>query len=252
MTSEYRYKGIIQGQTYVEEYIHQITVGGTSFIQEELQKKVLQSGQTIYDCGCGLGRLFPLLSQADAIVAAELDPQRFKHAVLKAKAIVEKDSQLEALLNKRGDKYQTRLDEIDKKEYHFGNFHLFNNSMTEVEPVRKYAPFDAIISGQVFPHVTFDLVQGALSAFYSLLKSEGILAIFTTKTKGEQLEHLKSKQDNSPLLKIGRKEFADVFKSQMGKIVPIRYYSFELLTQILQNPRIDEGNFCRGIRGGVN
>ncbi|MDY7002961.1 MAG: hypothetical protein SWX82_03035 [Cyanobacteriota bacterium] len=49
--------------------------------------------------------------------------------------------------------------------------------MTEVELVRKYAPFDTIISSQVFPHVTFDFVQGARSAFYSLLKSEGILAV---------------------------------------------------------------------------
>jgi len=206
------------------------------FIQEELQKMVLQSGQTIYDCGCGLGRLFPHLSQADVIVAAELDPQRFKHAVLKAKAIVEKDSQLEALLDQRGDKYQTRLDEIDKKEYHFGNFHLFNNSMTEVKPARDYAPFDTIISGQVFPHVTFDLVQGALSAFYSLLKSEGILAIFTTKTKGEPLQHVKNKRDGSLVVKIGRKEFAEVFKSETGDFLPVRYYSFDLFNSIIQNP----------------
>ena len=236
MTSEYRYKSETPGHPYVKEYIHQITEGGSMLILEELQNKVLQSGQTIYDCGCGLGRLFPYFSQADAIVAAEFDPVRFKHAVLKAKAIVEKDSLLEALLEQRGDKYDTLMKEIDKKEYHFGNFHLFNNSMTEVAPVRDYAPFDRIISSHVFPHVTFDLVQGALSAFYSLLKSEGILAIFTTKTKGEPLQHLKSKEDGSPLLKISRKEFADVFKSEMGKKLPIRYYSFDLFNLILQNP----------------
>ncbi|NES88430.1 MULTISPECIES: class I SAM-dependent methyltransferase [Okeania] len=236
MTKEYRYKSKNPNHPYVKEYIHQITEGGTGFVWEEFQNKVLQNCQTIYDCGCGLGRLFHNLSHADVIVAAELDPPRFKHAVLKAKAIVEKNSELEAMLDQRGDKYDALLDEIDKKEYHFGNFHLFNNSMTEVEPLREYAPFDTIISGQVFPHVTFDLVQGALSAFYSLLKSEGILTIFTTKTKGEPLQHLKSKRDGSPLLKIGRKEFADVFKSEMGKVLPIRYYSFDLFKSILQNP----------------
>lgn len=236
MTSEYSYKDYQDGKSLVEEYIHQITVGGTSFIQEEFQKKVPIRGKKIYDCGCGLGRVFPHLSQADVIVAAELDGQRFKHAVLKAKAIVEKDSQLEALLDQRGDKYQTLLDEIDKKEYHFGNFHLFNKSMTEVEDVREYAPFDGIISSHVFPHVTFDLVQGALSAFYSLLKSEGVLAIFTTKTKGEPLQHLKSKEDGSPLSKISRKEFAEVFELEMGETLPIRYYSFDLFKIILENP----------------
>ncbi|MBC6477906.1 MAG: class I SAM-dependent methyltransferase [Hormoscilla sp. GM7CHS1pb] len=235
MTSEYRYATLKPSKPKIDEYIHQTTEGGSIFILELFQNKVLQSSKKIYDCGCGFGRLFPHLSQADVIVAAELDPHHFKHSVLKAKAIVEKDSQLEAWLDEKENKYDTLLDEIDKKEYHFGNFHLFNNSMTEVEPVREYGPFDTIISGQVFPHVTFDLVQGALSAFYSLLKSEGILAIFTTKTKGEPLEHLKSKRDGSPLLKIGRKEFADVFKSEVGEVLPIRYYSFELFNQILQN-----------------
>ena len=136
-----------------------------------------------------------------------------------------------------GDKYQTLLNEIDKQEYHIGNMHLFNISMTEVEPLQEYGPFDIIISSHVFPHVTFDLVQGGLSAFYSLLKGEGILAIFTTKTKGNPLEHIKVVRDEgSRGYKIGRKEFAEVFKLEVGKAVPVRYYSFQLFKSIMQNP----------------
>jgi len=80
------------------------------------------------------------------------------------------------------------------------------------------------------------LGRRGLSAFYSLLKSEGILTIFTTKTKGEPLENTKSMRDGSPLIKISRKEFAEVFKSEMGKVLPIRYYSVDLLKSILENP----------------
>jgi len=238
MTKEYRYTGFKQDKfLYVVDYIHHTTEGGNDFILEEFRNNVPPCGKTIYDCGCGLGRLFPMLQEADAIVAAELDPQRFKHAVLKAKAIVEKDSELEVLLDQeKGDKYHTLLNEIDKQEYHIGNIHLFNINMTDVEPVRKYGPFDIIISSHVFPHVTFDLVQGGLSGFYSLLKAEGILAIFTTKTKGEPLQHLKSKRDGSPLIKIDRKGFADAFNSEMGEVLPIRYYSVELFKSIVQNP----------------
>jgi len=238
MTKEYRYATPKPNSYKVVDYIHHTIEGGNDFILEFFQNKVRISGKTVYDCGCGLGRLFPQLTQADVIVAAELDRQHFKHAVLKAKATVENDSELDALLDKRtGEKYQNLLDEIDKQEYHIGNIHLFNISMTEVEPIREYGPLEIIISSHVFPHVTFDLIQGGLSAFYSLLKSEGILAIFTTKTKGEPLAHIRVNRDEgSRGYKIDRKEFADVFKSGKREVLPVRYYSFQLFKAIMQNP----------------
>jgi len=235
MTKEFIYARIKPYSPNTVEYIHHTTEGGNDFIQEEFQKKVPTSGKTIYDCGCGLGRLFPLLQEADVIIAAELDRQRFKHAVLKAKATAGKDAELDALLaQQKGDKYQALLDEIDKQEYHIGNIHLFNISMTEVEQIKEYGPFDIIISSHVFPHVTFDLVQGGLSAFYSLLKGEGILAIFTTKTKGELLEHIRVNIDEGHRsYQIGQKEFADAFKSAKGEVLPVRYYSFQLFKSII-------------------
>ncbi|WP_338422835.1 class I SAM-dependent methyltransferase, partial [Aphanizomenon flos-aquae] len=59
--------------------------------------------------------------------------------------------------------------------------HLVNDVMQSPD-IAQYGTFDLIVCSHIFEHISLDIIQESIAAFYNLLKPNGSLVIFACKS----------------------------------------------------------------------
>ncbi|MFS0513850.1 class I SAM-dependent methyltransferase [Nostoc sp. UIC 10607] len=192
----------------------------------------------ILDAGCGLGRLLPRLWTAKKIVMVEPDLRRFLHASLVAKCLINQDNELLKKLHNddfvQTNEYERLLKEIYSSPLKSEKVHLLNDVM-QSKAISQYGNFDLIVCSHIFEHISLDVIQESIAAFYKFLKPNGSLAIFACKSP--ILYHFRdNKEFNHQHILITREEFFDICKNGHSAGLGIRYMPFDLFQTLLTNP----------------
>ncbi|MCV3217373.1 class I SAM-dependent methyltransferase [Plectonema radiosum NIES-515] len=193
----------------------------------------------ILDAGCGLGRLLPRLWSAKKIVLVEPDIKRFLHASVVAKCLIKEDEELLKKLLQyndflQTDEYDLLLQEINSSPLKSEKVHLLNDVM-QSKAISQYGTFDLIVCSHIYEHISLDVIQESIAAFYNFLKPNGSLVIFACKSP--ILYHFRDdKEFNNQLILITREEFFDICKNGHSAGLGIRYMPFDLFPTLLANP----------------
>ncbi|MBD2385056.1 class I SAM-dependent methyltransferase [Cylindrospermum sp. FACHB-282] len=199
---------------------------------------LITSDAVILDAGCGLGRLLPRLWSAKKIVMVEPDLKRFLHASVVAKCLINEDQELLTKLQDddfvQTEEYEQLLQEIYSLPLKSEKVQLLNDVMQSKE-ISKYGTFDLIICSHIFEHISLDVIQESLAAFYNFLKPNGSLVIFACKSP--VLYHFRApKEFNNEHIIISREEFFETCKNGHSAGLGIRYIPFDLFQTLLSNP----------------
>lgn len=190
----------------------------------------------ILDAGCGLGRLLPRFWPAKKIVLVEPDRRRFLHASLVAQCLLNDNQELLEKLKDDGfwltQEYNNLL--AYTSPLNSEKVHLVNDVMQSPD-IAQYGPFDLIVCSHIFEHISLDVIQESIAAFYNFLKPNGSLVIFACKSPVLYHIHAQKEFDHQHVL-ITRSEFAEICKNGLGAGLGVRYIPFELLETILDNP----------------
>ncbi|NTW19515.1 MAG: class I SAM-dependent methyltransferase [Nostocales cyanobacterium W4_Combined_metabat2_030] len=192
----------------------------------------------ILDAGCGLGRLLPRFWPAKKIVLVEPDRRRFLHASVVAKCLLNDDQELLEKLKDdsfwQTDEYENLLQAAYTSPVNSEKVHLVNDVM-QSPAIKEYGSFDLIVCSHIFEHISLDVIQESIAAFYNFLKPNGSLVIFACKSP--ILYHVRaSKEFAHQILLINRSEFAEICKGGPAGGLGIRYIPFELFQTILAAP----------------
>jgi len=192
----------------------------------------------ILDAGCGLGRLLPRLWSAKKIVMVEPDIKRFLHASVVAKCLINEDQELLKKLQDddfvQTNEYELLLQEINSSPLKSEKVHLLNDVM-QSKAISQYGTFDLIVCSHIFEHISLDIIQESLAAFYNFLKPNGSLVIFACKSP--ILYHFCAKKEFAQgYILITREEFFDICKNGHSTGLGIRYMPFDLYQTLLSNP----------------
>jgi SAM-dependent methyltransferase len=192
----------------------------------------------ILDAGCGLGRLLPRFWPAKKIVLVEPDRRRFLHASVVAKCLLNNDQEvLEKLKNDdfwQTDEYDNLLQAAYTSPVNSEKVHLVNDVMQSPD-IAQYGLFDLIVCSHIFEHISLDVIQESIAAFYNFLKPNGSLVIFACKSPILYHVRLNKEFDHQNIL-INRSEFAEICKGGTSAGLGIRYIPFELFQTILTHP----------------
>ncbi|MBD2603566.1 class I SAM-dependent methyltransferase [Scytonema hofmannii FACHB-248] len=192
----------------------------------------------ILDAGCGLGRLLPRLWSAKKIVMVEPDLKRFLHASVVAKCLISEDQELLKKLQDddfvQTDEYERLLQEIHSSPLKSEKVHLLNDVM-QSNAISEYGTFDLIVCSHIFEHISLDIIQESIAAFYNFLKPNGSLMIFACKSP--ILYHFRAKKEfDQRYILITREEFSDICKNGHSTGLGVRYMPFDLYQTLLANP----------------
>ncbi|HLO88496.1 MAG TPA: class I SAM-dependent methyltransferase [Nostocaceae cyanobacterium] len=192
----------------------------------------------ILDAGCGLGRLLPRFWPAKKIVLVEPDRRRFLHASVVAKCLLNDDQELLEKLKNDGfwqtHEYENLLQAAYTSPVKSGKVHLINDVMQSPD-IAQYGTFDLIVCSHIFEHISLDIIQESIAAFYNFLKPNGSLVIFACKSPILYHKRASKEFDHQHLL-ITRSEFAEICKGGPSAGLGIRYIPFELFQTILNHP----------------
>ncbi|MBR8834201.1 MAG: class I SAM-dependent methyltransferase [Stigonema ocellatum SAG 48.90 = DSM 106950] len=199
---------------------------------------LITSDAVILDAGCGLGRLLPRFWSAKKIVLVEPDLRRFLHASVVAQCLLNEDQELLEKLKDDGfwqtNEYERLLQEVYTSPVRSKKVHLLNDVM-QSPAIAEYGTFDLIVCSHIFEHISLDIIQESIAAFYNFLKPNGSLVIFAGKSPTLFHVRLTKEFDHQNIL-ITRSEFFDICKQGPSAGLGIRYMPFELLQTILANP----------------
>jgi len=192
----------------------------------------------ILDAGCGLGRLLPRFWPAKKIVLVEPDLKRFLHASVVAKCLINEDQELLEKLKDddfwQTDEYESLLKEAYTSPVKSDKVHLLNDVM-QSPAIAEYGTFDLIVCSHIFEHISLDVIQESIAAFYNFLKPNGSLVIFACKSP--VLYHFRDdKEFNHQHILISREEFSEISKHGHSAGLGVRYMPFDLFQTILNNP----------------
>ncbi|MBD2202769.1 class I SAM-dependent methyltransferase [Calothrix sp. FACHB-1219] len=192
----------------------------------------------ILDAGCGLGRLLPRFWQAKKIVLVEPDRKRFLHASVVANCLLNSDEELLEKLKDDGfwqtQEYENLLQAAYTSPVKSDKVHLLNDVM-QSPAIGQYGKFDLIVCSHIFEHISLDIIQESIAAFYNFLKPNGSLVIFACKSPTLYHVRLTKEFDHQNIL-ITRSEFAEICQGGPNAGLGIRYLPFDLLQTILANP----------------
>ena len=192
----------------------------------------------VLDAGCGLGRLLPRFWSAKKIVLVEPDQKRFLHASIVAKCLLNQDQKLLEKLKDDGfwqtDEYNGLLKEAHTSPVKSDKVHLLNDVM-QSPAIEQYGKFDLIVCSHIFEHISLDIIQESIAAFYNFLKPNGSLVIFACKSPILHHKGATKEFDHQHIL-ISREEFAEICKNGHSAGLGIRYMPFDLFQTILNNP----------------
>ncbi|MBE9142472.1 class I SAM-dependent methyltransferase [Planktothrix mougeotii] len=192
----------------------------------------------ILDAGCGLGRLLPRFWPAKKIVLVEPDRRRFLHASVVAQCLLNDDQELLEKLKDddfwQTDEYESLLEAAHTSPVNSEKVHLINDVMQSPD-IAQYGLFDLIVCSHIFEHISLDIIQESIAAFYNFLKPNGSLVIFACKSPILYHVRLTKEFDHQNLL-ITRSEFAEICQGSPATGLGIRYIPFELLQTLLNHP----------------
>ncbi|MEA5549595.1 class I SAM-dependent methyltransferase [Anabaena cylindrica UHCC 0172] len=192
----------------------------------------------ILDAGCGLGRLLPRFWSAKKIVLVEPDRKRFLHASVVAKCLLNEDQELFEKLKDDGfwqtEEYDGLLQEANTSPVKSDKVHLLNDVM-QSPVIEQYGKFDLIVCSHIFEHISLDIIQESIAAFYEFLKPKGTLVIFACKSPMLYHFHAPKEFDRQYIL-ISQKEFTEICRSGHSAGLGVRYMPFDLFQTIVNNP----------------
>jgi len=220
----------------VAEFVHEAWETRDQEVWAHHIQDLITPDAVVLDAGCGLGRLLPRLWPASKIVMVEPDLKRFLHASLVAKGLTNDDQQLLQQLQDddfiQTDQYQDLLKDIYASPIKNEKVVLLNDVM-QSPAIAPHGKFDLIICSHIFEHVSLNVVQESIAAFYNFLKPQGTLIIFACKSP--VLYHFRdAKEFNHQHILISREEYATI--CQHGHGLGIRYIPFDLFQTILNDP----------------
>lgn len=199
---------------------------------------LITSDAVILDAGCGLGRLLPRLWSAKKIVLVEPDIRRFLHASVVAKCLINEDQELLKKLQNddfvQTNEYDRLLQEINSSPLKSEKVHLLNDVM-QSKAISQYGTFDLIVCSHIFEHISLDVIQESLAAFYNFLKPNGSLVIFACKSP-ILYQFRVNKEFSHEHIVITREEFFDICKNGHSTGLGVRYMPFDLFQTLLANP----------------
>ena len=201
-------------------------------------KDLITPDAVILDAGGGVGRLLPRLWEAKRIVLVEPDRKRFAHASVVAQSLIDENQQLLEKLENYDflgtEEYENLLKQAHLSPVKSEKVCLLNDVM-QSPAIAAQGQFDLIVCSHIFEHITLDIIQESIAAFYNFLKPNGSLVIFACKSP--VLYHFRcDKEFNYKNILITRKEFADIFKNGYSTGLGVRYMPFDLLQTIIANP----------------
>lgn len=222
----------------IKEIAHEAWVTRDKEVWANNIQNLITPDTVILDAGCGLGRLLPRFWEAKKIVMVEPDLKRFLHASVVAKCLLNENQELLVKLDDytfcTTDEYQNLLKQALNSPLKSEKVYILNDVM-QSPAINQYGTFDLIVCSHIFEHISLDIVQESIAAFYNFLKPNGSLVIFACKSP--VLYHFHASQEfNHQHILISREEFAEVCRNGHSAGLGVRYMPFELLETILKNP----------------
>lgn len=223
---------------WVTDIVHQAWKARDQEVWANNIQDLITPDAVILDAGCGLGRLLPRFWPAKKIVLVEPDRRRFLHASVVAKCLLNDDQELLEKLKDDGfwqtDEYENLLQAAYTSPVNSEKVHLVNDVM-QSPAIKEYGFFDLIVCSHIFEHISLDVIQESIAAFYNFLKPNGSLVIFACKSPILYHKRASKEFDHQNIL-INRSEFAEICKGGPAAGLGIRYIPFELFQNILNHP----------------